>query len=176
MLLTVASRSDGLAAPFPSCFLSRLSRLLMAMRSDRANTRECNSSFSGVAVQSNKFYTHFSLLTSIESGFSLHHSCDNNAEAMTDRFVGSARERSLLVGSNKPAFTRTATPNGRARRIPHERKTPGVGVSTRDFGVSIPFIDNRARDLRGKRAICVNARDDAACEVLSLQSGESVRG
>jgi len=47
-------------------------------------------------VQSNKFYTHFSLLKSIESGLRLpclNHACDNNAEVMTDLFAGSDHER-----------------------------------------------------------------------------------
>ncbi len=47
-------------------------------------------------VRSNKFYTHFSLLKSIESGFHLpclNHACDDNADVMTDLFAGSDHGR-----------------------------------------------------------------------------------
>jgi phosphatidylinositol-3-phosphatase len=46
--------------------------------------------------KSNKFYTHFSLLKSIESGLRLpclNHACDDSADVMTDLFVGSERDR-----------------------------------------------------------------------------------
>ncbi len=46
-------------------------------------------------VKSNKFYTHFSLLKSLEAGFRLpclNHACDANADVMTDLFVGHDRD------------------------------------------------------------------------------------
>jgi hypothetical protein len=42
-------------------------------------------------VQSGKFYTHFSLLKSIEAGFRLpclNHACDDNTRVMSDLFRG----------------------------------------------------------------------------------------
>jgi hypothetical protein len=47
-------------------------------------------------VKSSKFYTHFSLLKSIESGLRLpclNHACDDNADVMTDLFAGSDRDK-----------------------------------------------------------------------------------
>lgn len=46
-------------------------------------------------VKSNRFYTHFSLLKSLESGFRLpclNHACDANADVMTDLFAGRDRD------------------------------------------------------------------------------------
>jgi phosphatidylinositol-3-phosphatase len=54
-------------------------------------TVETNYGVSG--VQSNTFYTHFSLLKSIEAGFGLpclNHACDANVPAMTDLFAASS--------------------------------------------------------------------------------------
>jgi hypothetical protein len=47
-------------------------------------------------VTSNNYYTHFSLLKSIESGFRLpclNHACDESSVVMTDLFAGSDRDR-----------------------------------------------------------------------------------
>jgi hypothetical protein len=47
-------------------------------------------------VTSNNYYTHFSLLKSIESGFRLpclNHACDESSAVMTDLFAGSDRDR-----------------------------------------------------------------------------------
>jgi phosphatidylinositol-3-phosphatase len=47
-------------------------------------------------VRSSRFYTHFSLLKSLESGFRLpclNHACDDNADVMTDLFAGSDRDK-----------------------------------------------------------------------------------
>ncbi|HEY2119029.1 MAG TPA: alkaline phosphatase family protein [Candidatus Acidoferrum sp.] len=48
------------------------------------------------SVKSNNFYTHFSLLKSLESGFRLpclNHACDANTDVMTDLFAGGDRDR-----------------------------------------------------------------------------------
>jgi phosphatidylinositol-3-phosphatase len=50
-----------------------------------------DTNYSQHAIQSGRFYTHFSLLRSIEGGFGLpclNHACDNGVKAMSDLFGG----------------------------------------------------------------------------------------
>jgi hypothetical protein len=49
-----------------------------------------DTNYGGKGVQSNKFYTHFSLLKSLEAGFGLpclNHACDAGTKVMSDLFA-----------------------------------------------------------------------------------------
>jgi hypothetical protein len=69
-----------------------------------------DTNYGSSGMQSNAFYTHFSLLKSIEAGFGLpclNHACDANVAAMTDLFASASPAD---VGPATPArFTATAT-------------------------------------------------------------------
>ena len=61
-----------------------------------------------------------------------------------------------------------------------EIETPGFDralhpISIVQFRVSFRSTGNRETGLRGRRAVCANAKDDGVCEEPSLRSGECVR-
>ena len=64
--------------------------------------------------------------------------------------------------------------------IAREIEAPGLHralhpISIVQYRVSFRSIGNRETGLRGRRAVCANAKDDGVCEEPSLRSGECVR-